>query len=515
MTRLDALVETSRAVAATRSRKAKASALAALLTRLAADERVPAIAWLTGALPQGKLGVGWATLRELSGSPAAAEPTLEIAEVHAAFDAIAHLAGHGAAGERRRRLAEIFARATAGEHALLGRVLLGELRQGGLDGVMAEALALAANVDADALRRAWMLAGDLATVGAAALAEGAPALARFALTVGRPVLPMLATPCDGIDDALARLGEAALEHKLDGARVQVHKDGDEVRVFTRGLLDVTANVPEAVAAARALPARRVVLDGEAIALREGGAPRPFQETMARFSRQNDPALAAAVPLSVCFFDLLLVDDRVLLDEPARARFAALDALVPAAQRVPRLCTRDPGAAAAFFTAALARGHEGVMAKALDAPYQVGARGQAWLKVKPAHTLDLVVLAVERGSGRRAGTLSNIHLGARDPARGGFVMLGKTFKGMTDEMLAWQTRRFAELAERDDGHVVWLRPEQVVEIELDGVQQSPHYPGGLALRFARVVRYRDDKRADDADTIDTVRAMFDRDRGRGA
>jgi DNA ligase-1 len=336
------------------------------------------------------------------------------------------------------------------------------------------------------------------------LAEGAPALERFTLTVGRPVLPMLATPCDGIDDAMGRLGEAALEHKLDGARVQVHKDGDDVWVFTRGLLDVTPQVPEVVAAARALPARRVILDGEAIALREGGAPRPFQETMSRFSRQKQ---AAAFPLSPFFFDVLLVDDRVLLDAPARERFAALDQLVPPLHRVPRLVTRDAAEAGAFFAATLARGHEGVMAKALDAPYQVGARGQAWLKVKPAHTLDLVVLAVERGSGRRAGTLSNIHLGARDPDAGGFVMLGKTFKGMTDEMLAWQTERFQELATSRQGNVVYVRPEQVVEVAFGDVQESPQYPAGLALRFARVKRYRDDKPPSQADTVETVRAIW--------
>jgi DNA ligase-1 len=508
------LCDTHHAMAAVRSRKAKAERLAELLRRLAPGERVPAIAWLTGALPQGRLGVGYATVREIAACPAAAEPTLDVGAVDAAFGAIAGLAGPGSSNERKRLLGELFARATEDEQAFLSRVLLGELRQGGLDGIMADALALAAGVDADALRRAWMLAGDLPQVGAALLEGGAPALARFALAVFRPVLPMLATPCDGLDDALDRLGEAALEHKLDGARVQVHRDGGEVRVFTRGLLDVTAQVPELVAAARALPARRAVLDGEVIALHPDARPRPFQETMSRFSRRKDASLRDAVPLSPFFFDVLLVDDRELLDTPAAERFAALDALVPAAQRVPRLVTGDAEAAAAFLADALARGHEGVMAKSLAAPYQVGARGQAWLKVKRSHTLDLVVLAVERGSGRRSGTLSNIHLGAGDPESGGFVMLGKTFTGMTDAMLAWQTRRFAELAERDEGWVVWLRPEQVVEIEFDGIQASTRYPAGLALRLARVVRYRDDKRAGEADTIDTVRALFEAERARG-
>ncbi len=509
------LVVTSRAVAATRSRRQKADCLAALLRRLDARERVPAIAWLCGELPQGKLGVGWAALRDLAESPAAPQASLPIVEVERTFSAIAELAGNGRAPARRRLLGELWARATIDERDFLRRVLLGELRQGGLDGVMAEGAALAAGVPPAALRRAWMLAGNLPAVAAAALADGAAALARFSLTVFTPVLPMLASPAEGVAEAMARLGTAALEDKLDGARVQVHRDGDQVRVFTRGLLDVTAQLPEIVEAVRALPARRLVLDGEAIALQPGGAPRPFQETMARFAKRVDAAaLRAQVPLSAFFFDVLLVDDEVFLDRPAQERFAALDALVPPAARVPRLVTADAAAAEQFLVAALARGHEGVMAKALGAPYQVGARGQSWLKLKRAHSLDLVVLAVERGSGRRSGFLSNIHLGARDPERGGFVMLGKTFKGMTDVMLAWQTAHFNELAVGDDGWVVRLAPEQVVEIAFDGVQQSTQYEDGLALRFARVKRYRDDKPAAEADTIDTVRAIFARDRARG-
>jgi DNA ligase-1 len=321
---------------------------------------------------------------------------------------------------------------------------------------------------------------------------------------------MLATPTEGIADALGRLGEAALEDKLDGARIQVHRDGDEVRIFTRGLLDVTEQVPEIAAAARSLPGRRLILDGETLALNARGAPLPFQQTMARFSRKRGVELG----LSPFFFDVLLVDDEMTLDRPARERFALLDGIVSLAQRIPRLITADASEAEAFLAAALARGHEGLMAKDLDAPYQIGARGQGWLKVKPAHTLDLVVLAVEHGSGRRRGLLSNIHLGARDAEHGGFVMLGKTFKGMTDELLAWQTKRFRELEVADDGWVVVVRPEQVVEIAFDGLQESPHYPGGLALRFARVKGYRSDKGAEEADTIETVRTIFARDRARG-
>ncbi len=512
------LIATSRAVADTRSRKEKAGRLADLLRRLAAEERVPAIAWLCGELTQGKIGAGWAALRDLAGTPAPADASLTVAEVQQAFEASAHLAGAGVAAARKRLLGALWARARADERDFLARVVRGELRQGGLDGVMAEGAALAANVDVASLRRAWMLAGNLPEVAAAALAGGAPALAAFELTLFTPVLPMLASPADGVAAVLERLGTAALEDKLDGARVQVHRDGDLVRVFTRGLLKVTAQLPEVVEAALALPARRLILDGEAIALRgPGGPPLPFQETMSRFARRVDVAAERArVPLSVFFFDALRIDDDAWLDRSAAERFAALDALVPATQRVARLLTADADEAERFLAAALARGHEGVMAKALDAPYQVGARGQSWLKLKKAHTLDLVVLAVERGSGRRSGFLSNIHLGARDPASGGWVMLGKTFKGMTDEMLAWQTQRFAELAVTEhDGWVVELRPEQVVEIAFDGVQESTQYPGGFALRFARVKRYRDDKRAAEADTIDTVRAIFAHDRARGS
>jgi DNA ligase-1 len=513
MTPLATLVEASAQVAATRSRKQKAARLAALLATLAPDEVVPAVAWLIGEARQGKLGVGWALLGELREAHAATPqapgaPPLTVHEVDAVFDELAGLAGKGSAGRRRERLAALFARASAGERDFLARVLLGELRQGGLDGIMAEAVAVAANVPADAVRRAQMLAGDLPAVTAAALADGAAGLARFALELFRPVEPMLATPCEGPAEALAAFPDLFLEWKLDGARVQAHKDADEARVFTRGLLDVTAQVPEVVAATRALPCRRAVLDGEAIALREDDRPRPFQETMSRFSRGP----SNGTPLTVFFFDVLVVDDTVLLDRPLAERLAALAALVPAAHRVPRLRTGDLAAAEAFLADALARGHEGAMAKDPAAPYQVGSRGASWLKLKRAHTLDLVVLAVERGSGRRRGFLSNLHLGARDPASGGFVMLGKTFKGMTDELLAWQTRELGARAVRDDGHVVEVRPELVVEIAFDGVQASPHYPGGLALRFARVKGYRPDKRPDEADTIDTVRKIFAASRG---
>ncbi|MCK6428637.1 MAG: ATP-dependent DNA ligase, partial [Burkholderiaceae bacterium] len=373
---------------------------------------------------------------------------------------------------------------------------------------MIEAIAAAAGVAVADVRRAAMFAGDLGAVARAALTEGAAGLARFAIELQRPVQPMLAQPAEDIADALARLGTAALEWKLDGARVQVHKAGDDVRVFTRNLNEVTAAVPEIVEAVRAAPARELILDGEAIALAAGGAPQPFQVTMRRFGRKLDvDALRAELPLSALFFDVLRRDGDSLVERPARERFAALTDALPSALVVPRLVTGDASAAQAFYAEALARGHEGVMAKALDAPYEAGSRGAAWLKVKRAHTLDLVVLAAEWGHGRRRGWLSNLHLGARDPAANSFVMLGKTFKGLTDELLEWQTRELLAGEIGRDDYTVYVRPELVVEIAFNDLQASPQYPGGLALRFARVKRYRPDKRADEADTIDAVRTIY--------
>jgi ATP-dependent DNA ligase I len=502
------LAAASRAVAATRSRTAKVEVLAACLRAMAPGERGPGAMYLAGELPQGRIGVGWALLdaARTATSPATA-PDLELADVERALGELAALSGPGSGRARAERLGALLARATDDERAFLVGLVLGELRQGALAGLVVEAIARAAAIPADRVRRAHMIAGDLGAVAAAALAGGAAALDAFALTVGRPLMPMLAQTADDVDAALAALGEAALEHKLDGARVQVHKDGDDVRVFTRGLHDVTAAVPEVVRVARGTPARRLILDGEALALRPGGRPHPFQVTMRRFGRtEDDPAVRAALPLEVFAFDCLLVDDDVLLDRPTRDRHAALAEVVDAGHRVPRLVTADLAAARAFVEAALAAGHEGVMAKAVDAPYDAGQRGGAWLKVKRVHTLDLVVLAAEWGSGRRRGTLSNLHLGARDPARGGFVMLGKTFKGLTDETLAWQTRELLARELGRDRHVVHVRPELVAEIAFNDVQASPHYPGGLALRFARLVRYRPDKRAADADTIEQVRAI---------
>jgi DNA ligase-1 len=503
--RLRELVGCSEAVAATRSRTDKVARLAACLAALAPEEVPFAVAALSGTPPE-RLGVGPAAIREAARAPAAEEATLGLAETARALAEIGALGGRGSARERATRLAALFARATAEEQRFLASWLAGGLRQGAAQGLLLEALARACGASADAVRRAAALAGALAPVAEAVLTGGAGALARFELELFRPLRPMLAQPADDAAAALAELGEAALEWKLDGARVQVHKAGDEVRVFTRRMNEVGDALPELIEAVRALPARSVVLDGEAIALRSDGAPLPFQVTMRRFGRRLDvESLRQELPLSAFFFDCLHLDGDDLTLLPTRDRHAALARVVPPPLQVPRLVTADREAAEAFLDAALSAGHEGVMVKSLVAPYDAGGRGGAWRKLKVAHTLDLVVLAAEWGSGRRRGWLSNLHLGARDPG-GGFVMLGKTFKGLTDATLAWQTRELLAREVARDESTVYVRPELVVEIALSGVQTSPHYPAGMALRFARVRRYRQDKSPQDADTVDAVRAL---------
>ncbi|HSI98667.1 MAG TPA: ATP-dependent DNA ligase [Gaiellaceae bacterium] len=503
---LGEIADTSADVATTSSRLAKVARLAECLARARPEEVRVAVSYLSGVLPQGTIGIGWAALRELP-QPAALPPALELLEADAAVSRIAAIAGPGSQAARRSELAGLFSRATEPEQRFLVGLLLGELRQGALEGVMVDAVAKAAGIPAPEVRRALMLSGDLGEVAAAAIGEGREALARFRLTVLRPVQPMLAQTADDLEAALERIRPALLEWKLDGARIQVHRLGDEVRAFTRNLADITDRVPEIVKATRALPVASAILDGEAIALSPDGRPRPFQVTMSRFSsRVNLAQLVDEVPLSGFFFDALHLDGEDLVDLPAAERAAALGERLPPALAVPRIETADVSEARRFLEEALARGHEGVMVKAPGAPYEAGRRGAGWLKVKIAHTLDLVVLAAEWGHGRRRGKLSNLHLGARDPETAGFVMLGKTFKGMTDEMLAWQTERLLELETHREGQVVHVRPELVVEIAFDGVQTSPRYPGGMALRFARVKGYRADKRPDDADTIDTIRAI---------
>ncbi|MFM6852195.1 MAG: ATP-dependent DNA ligase, partial [Terrabacter sp.] len=460
---------------------------------------------LGGALRQRRTGLGWRGVSELP--PPAAEPSLTVLEVYEAFEAMSALSGAGSQLARKAAVDALFGRATADEQAWLRAVVTGNLRQGALDAVTQEAVAQVADVPLAAVRRAAMLAGSTVAAARAAF-EGEEALAAIGLEVGRPVLPMLASSAPDVAAAMAGLSgdgatEVAIDAKLDGIRIQVHRDGDDVLVVTRSLDDITGRLPEVVEVARSLPADRFVLDGEALALTDDGRPMAFQDTASRTAQ--DAAREGQSEVTPHFFDLLHLDGRDLLDSPGHERLAALDALVPERHRVRRLVTADPGEADAFATETVAAGHEGVVLKDLAAPYAAGRRGSAWVKVKPVHTLDLVVLAVEWGSGRRQGWLSNIHLGARDESSPtGFVMLGKTFKGMTDEMLAWQTERFLALETGREGHVVHVRPEQVVEIAFDGLQRSTRYPGGVALRFARVVRYRDDKAPAEADTFEQVR-----------
>ncbi len=491
------LASASLAVAETRSRTRKAELLADALRRLAPGEIEAGVAYLSGELRQRRTGVGWAALRDLP-APAAA-PALQVGDVDASLERVAALSGAGSQAARRAAILELFGRATAAEQAFLAALLSGGVRQGALAGVMTDAVAAATGIPRAAVQRATMLRGDARAVAEVALRQGEPGLAAFRLELGRPLGPMLASPAASLEEAMARVGEAAVDWKLDGARIQVHRDGDEVAVFSRSLDDLTARLPEVVAAARGLAARRVVLDGEAIALRADGRPEPFQVTASRIASGT----AGVAPL---LFDVLHLEGEDLLDAPLARRAEALAAAAPEVLRVPRLVTADPDEAQAHLDAALAAGHEGVVVKALDAPYAAGRRGAGWLKVKPRHTLDLVVLAAEWGHGRRKGWLSNLHLGARANDGDGFVMLGKTFKGLTDATLAWQTERLLELETGRHGIVVEVRPELVVEVAFDGVQTSPRYPGGVALRFARVLRYRDDKTAAEADDLAAVLAL---------
>jgi DNA ligase-1 len=523
---LDAVVQTSAAVAASPGRLAKIAAIAGLLRAVPPAEIPVAVSFLAGDLTQRQIGVGYAALSDLlgdygsadaaAGADPAAEPGLSLADTDSALGQIGQATGPGSQAERRRLLGRLLSRATAQEREFLVRLLAGDLRQGALDGVMTEAIASAAAVPVADVRRAYQLTGSLAAAAAAALSPqaGPAALRSVSLQVGRPIRPMLAAAAPSVAAALARISPAAVEWKIDGIRVQVHRQGSQVRVFTRTLDDITARVPEIVTAALSLDTTSVVLDGEAVALRPDGRPLPFQVTSARAASQ-----AGQVPLTLFLFDLLHLDGTDLIASPASERFGALAAISPAEIVIPRLVTADVGQAEQFFTTAVERGHEGVVIKSVDAPYGSGRRGSEWIKVKPRHTLDLVVLAAEWGHGRRQGWLSNLHLGARDPATGGTVMLGKTFKGLTDAVLAWQTEHLLDLADPPAaaarqsppgpmGHgVVRVRPELVVEIAFDGVQASTRYPGGVTLRFARVIRYRTDKSAAEADTIDAVRALW--------
>ncbi|MFJ2160909.1 ATP-dependent DNA ligase [Streptomyces sp. NPDC087856] len=503
---LTRLAHVSQEVAATSARSRKIALLAELFRDAEADDVPIVIPYLAGRLPQGRLGIGWKVLSR-SVEPAA-EPTLTVREVDARLTALGKVSGAGSQAERGRLVGELMGAATADEQRFLFGLITGEVRQGALDAVAVEGLAQATDVPAADVRRAVMLAGSLQTVAEALLADGPAALDRFRLTVGRPVLPMLAHSATSVAEAVEKLGDCAVEEKLDGIRVQVHRDGDVVRLYTRTLDDITDRLPELTAAALELRGERFILDGEVISFDADGRPRSFQETAGRVGSRVDVATAAeTVPVSPVFFDALSVDGRDLLDLPFAERHAELARLVPEPMRVRRTLVSGPEdvpAAEAFLAETLERGHEGVVVKGLDAPYNAGRRGASWLKVKPVHTLDLVVLAAEWGHGRRTGKLSNLHLGARS-SHGSFAMLGKTFKGMTDALLTWQTERLQELAVESDGHVVTVRPELVVEIAYDGLQKSTRYPAGVTLRFARVVRYREDKRAEEADSVETLLA----------
>ena len=507
---LRSLVSTSAAVAEASGRLVKIGHLAALLRALAPEEVDIAIGFLSGEPRQGRMGLGYSTIWQAKTTAVADTPTLTLIDVDEIFTRISGARGAGSAGERSRLLRDLLRKATREEHDFLARLLVGELRQGALEGVLLEAVARASNISSSTVRRAAMMAGALAPVAHAALVDGEAGLQRFAIQIFQPVQPMLAQPAADLDEAWTTIAhDLALEWKLHGARIQVHKADDDIRVFTRNLRDVTAAVPEIVESVRVLSVREAIFDGEVIALKPDGSPHDFQVTMQRFGRKLEvERLRAELPLVPFFFDCLYVDGASLIDESQERRFNALDAAAGSLV-VPHRIRPTKDEAKTFLDDTLARGHEGVMAKALGASYEAGRRGQNWLKIKAARTLDLVVLAAEWGHGRRKGWLSNLHLGARDPDNGAFVMLGKTFKGMTDQMLAWQTEKLLALEISRDDYTVYVRPELVAEIAFNGVQESPHYPGGLALRFARVKAYRPEKTAAEADTIDAVRQIRSR------
>ena len=524
VTLLADLVATSQRVGAASSRRTKVRELGDFLKALAPDEIETAVHYLSGEISQGRIGITYKALQAavVRGAPTGdagdehsdtdndpAAPPLTILDVDQSLAAVADIRGTGSATRREQALRALFSRAAPAEQQFLLRLIVGELRQGALAGVMIEAVAAAAQVPLPEVRRAAMYSSSLGAVARAALLEGARGLAKFQLELFKPASPMLAETAADVTEALHELGsEAAFEWKMDGARIQVHKSSDEVRIYTRSLNEVTAAVPEIVEVVRTLGADTLILDGEAIAFDPSGRPRPFQITMRRFGRKLDvESLRAELPIRAFFFDCLLVDGQSLAARPTRERVAALHAAVPAALCVPRLVTADAAAASAFYDAAIEAGHEGLMAKSLEAPYEAGNRGSSWFKIKRAHTLDLVVLAAEWGHGRRTGKLSNLHLGALDPATGEYVMLGKTFKGLTDAILEWQTQELLARETHRDQSTVYVRPELVVEIAFSDLQASARYPGGLALRLARVKRYRDDKTAATADTMQSLRRIY--------
>lgn len=504
------VVEASNKIAETTKRREKTDILATLLRQLRPDEVEAAVAFLSGAIRQGRIGIGYAALHQTSAGEdvdKSVVPTLEVNDVDATLSEIADVQGAGAEQRRRQLLGSVFARATRDERHFLVRLMAGELRQGALEGIMVEALSKASGIAAERVRRASMLAGSVVAIARAVLQHGEAGLAQFDIQLFRPLQPMLAGTAEDVTEALEDLGEAALEYKLDGARVQAHKSGDEVAIYSRQGNDVTIAIPEVVSAVRALPANNLILDGEVLSLMPDGRPQPFQVSMRRFGRRTDvEGLAQELPMTPFWFDMLYLNGGSMLDEEQTVRFGELKNMVPEASVIPNIVTSDSDRAEQFLHAALAQGHEGVMAKDRTSSYAAGARGQSWLKIKQARTLDLVILAAEWGNGRRRGWLSNLHLGARDTRKGGFAMLGKTFKGLTDEMLAWQTQTLLNLEVARDKYVVYVQPRLVVEIAFNEIQVSSRYVSGLALRFARVKRFRGDKSPGDSDTFETVQRL---------
>jgi DNA ligase-1 len=502
---LRAVVQASHQVAATSRRTEKIDLISQLLKQARPEEVATVTTFLSGTTRQGRIGVGYATLRDAAAAPADS-PAIEVTEVEQILESLAKVQGRGSEQRKRELLRSLFSRATGAEQEFLIRLLIGELRQGALEGVMVEAVAKASGFSAGRLRRAVMMAGDISVVAEAALQPDA-ALGEYEMQLFRPVKPMLAQTSEGAAAALGEFGEASFEYKFDGARVQVHRSGDEVRVFSRALNEVTPAVPEIVEAVKRLPANELILDGEVISFAPDGRPQPFQVTMPRFGRRLEvDRLRGELPLTPVWFDALYMNGTPLVDEPQARRFDVLKQISAPDVLVPHIVTADADQAEDFLRRALDHGHEGVMAKALDSLYDAGSRGQGWRKIKKVHTLDLVILAAEWGHGRRRGWLSNLHLGARNVAHGGFAMLGKTFKGMTDGMLAWQTQELLKIEVARDAYTVFVEPKMVAEIAFGDIQISPRYPNGLALRFARVKRYRTDKSVAEADTLETVQRL---------
>lgn len=513
---LGKIVEISEQVSATSSKKAKISLIAGLLREAYEGEIFLSAHYLSGKLPQGRLGVGWKTLEGAMRDLAPSHPPLGLMDLDAAFETIARERGAGSAERKIRALREVFSRSQRRERDFLMRLVMGEVRQGALEGLVLEAVAQASTLDNESLRQAFMFSGDIGEIARAALEKGAAGISRFGPKIFHPIAPMLASPVEGESEAKARLGEAGWEYKIDGARIQIHKAGDSVRIFSRRLKEVTESVSEIVALARTLPMEEAIFEGEAIALQDDGKPLPFQTTMRRFGRIKDVAqMQRDIPLTPYFFDLLYLDGNPRFEIPYRKRTEELSRAIPEKYVIPRIITADERTAREFLLRSLEAGHEGLMVKGLDSPYMAGQRGFSWLKIKPAHTLDLMVLAAEWGHGRRRGWLSNLHVGARDPEANGFVMLGKTFKGLTDEMLRWQTKKLLALEIGRDTWTVYVKPELVVEVAFSDLQESQRYPGGLALRFARVKSFREDKSPRETDTIDKVRGIFEASRRRSS